>query len=339
MITKAVVFTHGPIDSPDHPSFYRTRLLLRQLDSSSKLLRQIDVGTFECANASYDCDPPTITDVKTDSPGNIYAMTEMGTAPDDVPRSNYTLYKYSRAGTLLWKKTLGQVSTDDRIPFEFDRNNNVFVAQNAYEGLSYFARYNPNGVKWWQRNSQVGPIQDIAVAGNGDIYIVGNKGMSRYSNSGSLLWTQAIAGNRLASTGAYLYLLQEEEGQSWLYKLNQSGRVIAKEEVSGLLYTSLDIAADTLGNVYLRGYENVWDGGTEPYVLGYVQKRGANGSYVWRSEFGFGDNFTVNDFASYNGSSIYVVGSGNGKINGANYGGYDAFILRLNAQGQKVWER
>ena len=45
------------------------------------------------------------------------------------------------------------------------------------------------------------------------------------------------------------------------------------------------------------------------------------------------------DIATFDGSSIYIVGSTSGKVNGKNFGRRDAYLVRLNAQGQKVWER
>lgn len=43
--------------------------------------------------------------------------------------------------------------------------------------------------------------------------------------------------------------------------------------------------------------------------------------------------------AAASSSELYIVGSTDGKVNGKNNGGEDAFLLRLNGQGQKVWER
>ncbi len=42
--------------------------------------------------------------------------------------------------------------------------------------------------------------------------------------------------------------------------------------------------------------------------------------------------------AAASSSELYVVGSTDGTVNGKTRGGREAFLMRLNAQGQKVWE-
>ncbi len=38
-------------------------------------------------------------------------------------------------------------------------------------------------------------------------------------------------------------------------------------------------------------------------------------------------------------NEFYIVGLTDGEVNGRNNGGYDAFLMRFDGQGRKIWER
>lgn len=313
---------------------------IRQLNASAALVRQVEIGTFSQSTNLPD-NLPRFVAVQADAKGNIFALvSESRYTANDAPYEKVNLYKYgSSNSTPMWVKMSEAYSVAG---FDLDANGNVFVAQtniNATTGdptLSYFTRYNTNGVKWYQRNSQVGVIQDIEVADNGDIYVIGEKGLSRYNNGGGLIWTKAIAGCEVAVSPSAIYLLQDVKAVQSILKLNFSGTRIWTRGGDGITFFS-NLETDTKGNIYFSSSQI----DTSPDA---VTRLDSNGNYVWGTTLDFGGEdfakYGVNGIATYDGTSTYTVGRTLGSVNGVyRGGGSDAFIVRLNAQGQKVWER
>lgn len=91
------------------------------------------------------------------------------------------------------------------------------------------------------------------------------------------------------------------------------------------------ISADTSGNVYLAG--------SSDFDL-LVRKYNAAGALSWSYQprlAGTAEN--AFDVVARTTGELYAVGATDGKVNGKNGGGYDAFLFRLNGQGGKVWSR
>ncbi len=103
------------------------------------------------------------------------------------------------------------------------------------------------------------------------------------------------------------------------------------------------ISADARGNVYLTGAFTVeGDGaGADGYdtdVL--VRKYTPAGTVAYNRRFtNLSAGALGRGVAALSEGELYVVGATGGEVNGKNNGGSDALLLRLNAQGQKVWER
>lgn len=328
---------------PDSKNHVYQDVQLRQLDASGRLLRQVSVSKVRCTETGLECVLQEFLDIRNDSQGNVYALTTAAVDSQDVPIHALTIYKYnSTLQKLLWKKEIKYVDPASRSSLGLDSNGNVYVAftprtstDGGYyrQGVPQFIRYSTNGVKWYQRNSRVGKINDLAVSSTGDIYVVGDKGLSRYNNGGGLIWTKAVPGSAVAATATHSYVLNNQ-----LYSVNMRGNSERWDIVSAST-TPIGVETDTLGNVYVRGYERFSPDDIQETPLGYIEKFSASGKSIWSTTLPFAYSFRLNDIATYDGSNVYAVGSTDGTVNGVNRGSLDAFVIRLNAPGQQIWER
>lgn len=71
----------------------------------------------------------------------------------------------------------------------------------------------------------------------------------------------------------------------------------------------------------------------------FVRKYNPTGGIAWTTQLAapkqsdYALSITVNSA----GTELYVVGTTDGLVNGENQGENDAFVIRFNGQGKKVW--
>lgn len=99
------------------------------------------------------------------------------------------------------------------------------------------------------------------------------------------------------------------------------------------------ITADTAGNVYAVG---VTGGSLAAKNAGkgdiLMRKLSASGSTLWTKQFGNASHDRANDVIAYSSSELYLTGTTSGALEGGTYHGRaDAFLLRRNGSGNKVW--
>lgn len=99
------------------------------------------------------------------------------------------------------------------------------------------------------------------------------------------------------------------------------------------------ITADTAGNVYAvgvtRGSLGEENAGADDILM---RKLSASGSTLWTKQFGNASYDQANDIAAYSSGELYLTGTTSGALEGGTYHGRkDAFLLRRNGGGDKVW--
>ena len=156
----------------------------------------------------------------------------------------------------------------------------------------------------------------------------------------------------MAVGGSSIYVAYGDEGSSGVpinvKRYSTSGKLLLKRTLTtgAKDYTGVrGIGADNAGNLYLAGFissENPKS--TNPYDPYednvFVNKYSTSLRALWTySPKLLESNEVAFDVSSRTPDEIYAVGRSNGKINGRNNGGDDAFLLRLSGKGQKVWER
>lgn len=171
--------------------------------------------------------------------------------------------------------------------------------------------------------------------------------LTKYSNTGRTLWQKPLAADKYISSvitaaGQDVYLVMNTGGtvsypnRIVIRKYRSNGsvpwqRTIAAGEKNWINSSAVD--AD--GNLYLSGGKYTY-GDADLFSRKYLASGALRWTYAPRRS---GTDEVANTVSSKDGRAVYLAGSTSGKVNGINKGNNDAFLLRLNARGQKVWER
>jgi hypothetical protein len=291
-------------------------------------------------------------EVSTDAAGNAYtaysSLSGFGTEASGAP-ANF-LSKLSPTGQLLWRRDLekdgsaapGRLgSMTDALATDPAGNTYVSLADVTladYLGGS-LRKYGPGGTLLWERvvgEAVAGRIVDLAVAPDGSLYAVMFGVLTKYSPEGTPVWQvdTGDVGNLsdVAAGGDAVYVINVDNA---VVKFNPSGERQWRRDLSFDL--SPDLSADAAGNLYVSSSRQV--GATFNSDL-VVLKLTPTGEVSWTyqptlprtRELALG-------VVARGKSEIYAVGFTDGRVNGINHGGYDAFLLRLDGQGRKVWSR
>lgn len=213
-------------------------------------------------------------------------------------------------------------------------------------------------------------IASYSMSNDGDVS--GNHGFNdvfvlKIDGNGNKLWHRTLGGSRHESTANLNFLTSSPDGgcvltattfsndgdvsgnhggaDVWVVKLNQSGNVIWKTTLGG----SNDDDPYAITNSSDGGY--VITGSTSSYdgdVIGnhgawdvWVVKVDGNGNKVWQKTFG-GSNIDNAFGITRTSDNGYIVAghtvSNNGDVSG-NKGGSDAWIIKIDSDGNKVWQK
>ncbi len=162
----------------------------------------------------------------------------------------------------------------------------------------------------------------IEIDSNGDIYTVGSTKatysqyadalISKYSSGGDLLWSKTISGaNNNYSTGTNYFL---------------------------------DLAIDSLGNVYAVGFTKSADGDITDGNAGasdtLIVKFAPDGTKVWDKTFGSTSHDRYRAVIIDGDDSLYIAGSVqevNADISGSSLGETDILLVKLGTDGVVIW--
>ncbi len=322
-------------DSGGNPPVIGTELHVRQFDPAGnqrwKKTLKTDL-TYVTGHSSE------VTDVQTDGQGNVYALTSFSYFDfDDQPGESNTLYKLDKTGVLLWSKNVGNAPSY-AIGLWVDAAGNAYVARSDESSAgggafgNFLTKYTSGGWVIWETKPGLSTLEDVVVSSSGNVYVVGDNGTSRYSSSGSLTWTKPVGGDEVVISGTNLFV---RDGNI-VRKLNGSGTQIWSRTQGGLSgFVVIGMTGDTSGNIYLSGSYTV----IAENQNAFARKISPSGATVWTKTYGDSTYDDARAIDTLSGSDIYVVGASTGRVNGTNNGGLDAYILRLNGQGQRVWSR
>lgn len=297
-------------------------------------------------------------DVTTDAAGNAYfsygSLSGFGTEASGAP-ANF-LSKLSKSGTLLWRRDLdkdGSVPAGRRATLTdaltSDNAGNTYVSVASVTTDLYLSgslrKYSTNGRLLWERvvgDTTGERIVDLAVAADGTLYaasFIGGRAnfLTKYSPDGAVLWRVEVSaavdnlsdvavGGGAVYVGATAYL---DSSNTALLKYSTEGDLEWERDIGSS--DSYDLDADTAGNAYVTRNVN-GDLGVRRYTpAGDV-------GWVYQPRLA-GTRESASAVDARSSSEVYAVGGTDGKVNGINNGNTDAFLLRLNGQGSKVWSR
>lgn len=262
---------------------------------------------------------------------------------------DFWLVRIDASGTKMWERSYGTTNMEtlrsiQRLP------DGGFVMAGHIQYLSSMA--NPNQADWWivrvdaggdqvwQRTiggSSLDQVPFVRLMPNGDLCLAGQS-------------TSPISGDK-TSGGS-----QTPSEDYWLVRLNQAGNKLWDKTFWGNSYDYLSGLETTVdGGLLLGGMSSSWPSGnkTSPYFgewsgFGdyWVVRVDGNGSKVWEKSFGgsggeiFGQGIQIADGGFILGGDSGSLPSGNktSALYGTGGMGGDFWVVRLNEDGETLWE-
>ncbi|CAA9556239.1 MAG: hypothetical protein AVDCRST_MAG86-224 [uncultured Truepera sp.] len=319
---------------------------LRRYDSSGKVLWDREVLTSYAQNKNDHLIPHA---VYTDKVGNAYVWISDAYSYYDEEEGYATrrysqMYKYNAAGELvdqtpLTPHCLGSCSVDVAV----DGNGFAYVARSGYMydfgSEDYYDTVYESvvGTGRSERPSTVGTLKGITVSSSGSVYVVGTKGIARYTN-GNLAWTKPGNFEDVIVSGSNLYTRYRREIRKW----DGTGKQLWMRMQGGLdTMVFQDMDGDGSGNVYLSGKYDA-DTSDTRNMDAMVRKLSPSGSVLWTKTYGTPKYDDARGIATLSGSEIYVTGETQGSLAHTNRGGpeqRDGYLRKLSSSGNPVWTR
>ncbi|MBE2226718.1 MAG: SBBP repeat-containing protein [Ignavibacteria bacterium] len=257
-------------------------------------------------NGSNNSDDAGIS-VVIDAAGNVYAggWASQGSSVD------YTIVKYSSAGSQLWVRNYNNGSNDFLRAMVIDASGNIYatgVSRGASNDDYATVKYNSSGTLLWSaryNGSGVDDAKGLTVDQQGNVIVTG------YATT--------------AATGKdYTTVKYNNAGiQQWVKKYNRTGTT--QDEAVG-------IVSDNTGNIYVTGFCTGSGTSTFDYI---TVKYNTNGDQQWAKVFNSG-LVGVDDKASSididETGNIYVTGSTISSGTDTDYG-----TVKYSPAGDMLW--
>ncbi|MFZ8847286.1 MAG: SBBP repeat-containing protein, partial [Candidatus Hydrothermia bacterium] len=238
--------------------------------------------------------------------GGAYYQGTCGGCPN---HDDAFILKFNNNGVRLWATYYGGNYSDRATSISTDANGNVFVV--GWTSSTNFPTYNPGGGTYYQGT----------YAGFGDAFIL------KFNNSGVRLWATYYGGSSVDSATSI--------------STDANGNVFVVGETRSTNFPTYDPG----GGAYYQGT----CGGCPNYDDAFILKFNNNGVRLWATYYGGSDYDLATSISTDANGNVFVVGwtystnfptqdPGGGAYYQPNKAGsYDAFILKFNNSGIRLW--
>ena len=240
--------------------------------------------------------------------------------------SDIWVVKTNSTGTLQWQKCIGGLNNDLSQSIQQTSDSGFIVAGTSYSF-------------------------------DGDLTSLGNNGLAvmfvvRLDKSGNIVWKTSVTNtyNAYASSvleddngnfivgGTFFTSTVSSSANAELVKISASGSVIWKKTISTTLKGITDLKPANDGGYIVLGSSLARSGYSYDYG---VLKTDSAGNKLWENAYGGTGIDVANSIAPTKGGYVvagYIDGAG-GDITSGFYGGYDFWIIRINENGNLVWQK
>jgi len=251
---------------------------------------------------------------------------------------NSVIVKYDQDGKIQWKKFLGGNDGVSLVALATDSQGNIAAAgytkstdlgeknYGNYDAVLYLLK-STGEVKWTAMigGSQTEAFNGVAFNSDGSVVVSGFS----YSRDGT----------------AKIFEIPKKESAAVIAKYSSAGKLEFAKKVGSTADALYGIGVDSKGNIYSVGSfsSNTSNSLFTPFgkADGAIVKFDPEGNKLWQYQLG---GTKIDRFASLQVASdggVIVVGRSESKDEGMekikNYGGYDAVIAKINANGKLAW--
>lgn len=269
--------------------------------------------------------------------GYIIAGYTNSNQSGDVGTTNggldWWIIKLTSNGETAWIKTLGGAYSDYAESIAATTDGGFVIAGDSHSsdasgsGDVMVAKFNSSGNVEWQKKyggSADDAVYSVSIASNGAIFVAGSTESSNTGDVGT-------------GYGQWDYLVM---------KLNANGDKEWVKVFGGNGFESArGIASTSDGGAVITGYtgsnQNGDVGATQGQGDVWVIKVNANGGIVWNSLLGGSENEFSEEIAVTPDGGYLIAGNSTSKDGDVGYTqGYDdLLLLKLNANGKKLWNK
>jgi len=262
--------------------------------------------------------------------------------------SDYFVQKIDSSGNLVWIKTMGSITGDDKgNSIISDSNGNLFIVGNFTGSVDF--------------DPGLG-ISNLTSNGDNDVFI------QKLDPNGDLVWAQSIGGtdeehgnsltldslNNIYVTGIFNGVVDFDSGTGitnltsnggydvFIQKVDSNGSLIWVNSFGG---TNSDLAnsitLDASGNVYTTGsFQGTVDFDPSASVFNitasggyndvFVHKLDNNGNFIWATNPILADVNHSRSIATDVLGNVYIIGTATGPLSAT-------FMQKLDASGNQIW--
>ncbi|MBK8175894.1 MAG: SBBP repeat-containing protein [Rhodospirillales bacterium] len=233
------------------------------------------------------------------------------------------------ADDALWIRQFGKSATEYAYGVATDADGNAIVVGTTTGGASagspkglsdaFVIKFGPDHEVLWKR--QPGSVsfdgaRDVAADANGNVFVVG------YTRG-------QLAGSRKGNNDVFILKYDADGKLLWKRQPGSRGSDIARR-----------VATDAAGNAVVVGETSGALGGAlKGRIDAFVIKYDADGRVLWKRQPGTVGQDYAEGVATDRAGNVYVIGSTTGALGGTNKGNFDAFVVKLDAEGRFLWKR
>lgn len=266
--------------------------------------------------------------VALDAAGNPYISGSTRNSLDGPNAGDYDAFltKFDPAGNITWTRQLGTSAADHSASIAIDDLGNAFITGQTQGALGgplagprdgFLAKFDSAGnLAWTKQFGSPGTDSATAVAVDGD----GNPYISGYTND-------ALPGPHQGFNDAFITRYDTNGNLDWSRQVG----TVSQDQGYG-------IAVDQAGNAYLTGNTQGLVGdtafGNDDAIL---VKYDASGNFQWAEQIGTTTGDNAYAVAVDSKGNPYITGETFGAIGDTHAGSFDAFLVKVNPQGDVLW--
>jgi hypothetical protein len=266
----------------------------------------------------------------TGSDGSIYIGGKTaGNLDGQTNRNGYDAFisKFNPDGSKAWTQLLGSGTHDGAAALTTGSDGSIYIGGSTLGNLdgqtnsggygdAFISKFNPDGSKAWTQLLGTGTDDGataLTTGSDGSIYIGG-------TTQGNL--------DGQTNSGGY--------ADAFISKFNPDGSKAWTQLLGEVWPAALTTGSD--GSIYIGGhtYGNFDGQISSGNADAFISKFNPDGSKAWTQLLGTGNDDLAGALTTGSDGSIYIGGHTYGNLDGqTNRGGYDAFIIKFNPDGDR----